>query len=105
MSVELNLPVLFQQLPQLEHLSNVEMARAEASQVLSQELAHEERLREREQVQKAEPKDGTHGVGQELPEHGGGGGERRREHPPEEEQSPEAASDNPWSGNILNMKI
>lgn len=107
MSIEMNLPVLFQQIPHLEFLTNAEMAHPEASRVLSQEAAMEERLKEREQVQTSDAQDPATAIRRDATDEGGGGagGRHRDAKPEEEEEAPEPFSDNPWSGNIINRSV
>ncbi|THB71233.1 MAG: hypothetical protein D6E12_01565 [Desulfovibrio sp.] len=105
MSVNLNLPVLFQQLPLLEHMSSAQLMQLEAAQAVAQEVAREAGLKDREQVQQTEPQEGSQAVGEESGQGQGGGGSQRKYEEEPEEEGREASSDNPWAGNIVNMNI
>jgi hypothetical protein len=106
MSIDINVPVLINQLPHLQFVAQAEQSRPEVQSRVLQELANEMRKREQSQVQNAEASETTAKVKDDS---GGGGGQqaashRRRKAPEQPEPEPEPQK-GVWQGHIVNVKI
>lgn len=109
MSVNINLPVLFSQLPHVGQVVGAEQANPEVQQTLMREMAQEARKLEREQIQKTGESEDSKSIkdreagGQDA---GGGPGRRRKRQAKQAEEEPKPeVKKSPWSGNIIDSRI
>ena len=105
--INIQLPVLFSQLPHLQHIVQNEESHPEMYQGLAQDAAVESEKFEREHVQKTEKQEGAQAVSTDAGSGGGAQAEsrRRRKKDEDKEMEEETLQSTPWSGNIVNVKV
>lgn len=108
MSVDPTIPVMLAQLSQTERLAHEAQTGPELARPAAQHATMEMLLHEQKQVQKADDAEHTSSVNARP--QGRRSRQRPRRHlaprkPPPEPQEDAPSDDDPWTGNIVNLKV
>lgn len=107
MAQQIQLPVLLSLLPKVGKMIQAEQDRPPMQQALTSQLMQDALQKEREKIAELKKtQEAFHIRPEDEQEQGRGGGQARRDRrrQPEPEDKP-AASPDPWSGQIVNIKI